>query len=466
VTEPNAEDLPPGAFRPLLSLVRLALRPLDRFLHIQAASGVLLLVAATLAMAWANSPWGESYRALWQTTVGIRLGPWAFDRDLAWVVNDGLMVIFFFVVGLEIRRELDHGELSELRRAALPVACALGGMLVPAGLYLVIARSEVARPGWGVPMATDIAFAVGVLALLGTRVPPALRVLLLALAVIDDLGAILVIALFYSSGISFAGFLVALSGVAFVLLLQAVGVRQKLAYVPAGVVVWAGIYAAGVHPTIAGVIIGLLTPVAAWRGASGFLRDVERTIGEARGRTGGLSPGELARHLDAIHVARREALSPAESLIELLHPWVAFGIMPLFALANAGVSLAGLELAGEGSWIAIGTALGLVLGKPLGILLVGGAAVGARVAILPAGLRGRHLLVVGVVAGIGFTMSLFIAQLAFDDPAHLGAAKLGVLIGSLVAGLVGWGLGRALLRPSAEQRGAASADEAESSTVL
>ncbi len=241
VTPSGPEPLPPAApetWEPLLRFARLAGRPLERFLRIEAASGILLLLTAAFALAWANSPWAESYVELWHTPLGIRLGSFSFERTLEWFVNDALMVIFFFVVGMEIRRELHRGELSELRRAALPAAAALGGMLAPAALYLVFAGGPDTRSGWGVPMATDIAFAVGILTLLGKRVPAALRVLLLALAVIDDLGAIVVIAIFYSSGIAASGLLIAALGFVGVFALQRLGVRAKLAYVPPSIVAW------------------------------------------------------------------------------------------------------------------------------------------------------------------------------------------------------------------------------------
>lgn len=456
---------PPEAWEPLLRAARLAARPLERFLRIEAASGIVLVAVAAVALAWANSAWAASYVALWHTPVGIRFGSFAFERTLEWVVNDGLMVVFFFVVGLEIRREIDHGELSQWRRAALPVAAALGGMLAPAGLYLVFGSAPAARPGWGVPMATDIAFALGVLALLGKRVPPALRVLLLALAVIDDLGAIVVIAVFYSEGVSVAGLGVAASGLAGILALQRLGVRAKVVYVLPGLVVWGGIYAAGIHPTIAGVVVGLVTPVRAWLGAEGFLRDVRSHI-DALGRRGGSASGhDLAAALRAVNLARREAMSPAESLIEMLHPWVAYLIMPLFALANAGVPVGGFALDGAAGSVVAGIVVGLVVGKPVGILAATGVCVRLRVAVLPAGLGARSMIVLGAVAGIGFTMALFVAQLAFSDPHLLAAAKVGVLGGSVVAALGGLTVGRLLLRPEMAAAAAPSADEAESSTV-
>lgn len=396
--------------RDLLKWARVVARAVERFLAVEAASGVLLLAATAAALVWANSPWAEGYARLWHTPLGVRGQDFAFERSLEWIVNDGLMVVFFFVVGLEIRREIHAGELSEGRRAALPAVAALGGMLVPAAVYGLVVGGGAGAAGWGVPMATDIAFAVGALTLLGPRVPTALRVLLLSLAVIDDLGAIVVIAAFYSAGLRPLGFVAALVGVGVVLLLRQLGVRSKLAYVPPSVVVWAGVLAAGVHPTIAGVLIGLLTPV----------------------RT---APGE--------------AESPAESLLRSLHPWVAFGIMPLFALANAGVSLRGVKLDAEASRVFSGVVLGLLLGKPLGVMAACWLGVRAGLS-LPSGVSWRHVGVLGAVAAIGFTMSLFIAQLAFHDQQLLKVAKLGVLLasGSALVGSVF--LGQTLLAPRRE----------------
>jgi NhaA family Na+:H+ antiporter len=457
--------VPPEASLRLLRLVRLAGRPLERFLRIQAASGIALLAASAVALVWANSPWAASYDQLWQLPVGVRLGALRFERPLHWIVNDGLMVIFFFVVGLEIRREIHHGELSEWRRAALPVAAALGGMFVPAGVYLALAGAPATRAGWGVPMATDIAFALGILALLGARVPPALRVLLLALAVIDDLGAIVVIAAFYSSGVAVTGLLVGGLGFAGVLLLQRLGVRAKLAYVAPSLVAWAGIYGAGVHPTIAGVLVGVMTPVRAWLGPEGFSAGVRAELDQlARTPSQDLSSHALAEALRNVDAARREAMSPAESLIETLHPWVAFGIMPVFALANAGVPIAAEGLDANAVTVSLAVALGLVVGKPLGVLLACWCVWRLRLVVLPAGLTFRHLGVLGFVAGIGFTMSLFVAQLAFTDVRLLAAAKLGVLAASVAAAVLALVLGRIWLSPVATPSAARTADEAESST--
>lgn len=465
VRPPSASSSPPEAWEPLLRLARLAGRPLERFLRIEAASGILLLAAAVVALAWANSPWAASYVQFWHTPVGFRIGTIAFERSLEWVVNDGLMVIFFFVVGLEIRRELHHGELSDWRRAALPAVAALGGMVVPAALYGFLAAEPATRVGWGVPMATDIAFALGILTLLGKRVPVALRVLLLALAVIDDLGAIVVIALFYSSELTLSGLVVAAVGIGGLLAMQRLGVRAKLAYVVPALVVWAGTYSAGVHPTIAGVAVGLLTPVRAWLGPVGFLADMREELDQlGRVASGQLDSHELAKRLRNVNAARREAMSPAESLIEALHPWVAFGIMPVFALANAGVALSTGALDSSSLTVATAVGVGLVLGKPVGVLLASWLTLRLGLGALPRGLTQRHLVVLGVVAGVGFTMAIFIATLAFGDPRLLSAAKVGVLTASAIAAVLTLAAGRFLLAPAGVPGAASTADEAESPT--
>lgn len=415
----------PGAWRPAQLLVHRLMQPIDRFLAIQAASGIVLLIAAVSALAWANSPWSAAYSALWHTPIGVQVAGLRFERDLHFWINDGLMTIFFFVVGLEIRREIHQGELSDLRRAALPLVAALGGMLVPAAIFVALNHGQVTARGWGIPMATDIAFAVGVLALLGPRVPPALRVLLLALAVIDDVGAILVIALFYSSGIEPVGFVVAAAGVATIVVMQGFGVRAPLAYVVPALVVWAGAYRAGIHPTLAGVAVGLLTPVRAWVG---------------------------------------EAASPVDHLQRQFHATVAYGIMPLFALANAGVPLAGVSISGRGVALFAGIAVGLVVGKTIGI--TGASWLAARIgfAALPRGVRFSGVLVVGLVGGIGFTMSLFVAGLAFPPGALLETAKLAVLVGSTTAAVGGLLLGRAVLPRELDHAAAQTAFAAETST--
>jgi NhaA family Na+:H+ antiporter len=396
-------------------------RHIEAFLKTEASSGVVLLTAAVVALVVANSPFGAEHARFWASQVTVQFHGLAFGRPLSWWVNDGLMVLFFFVVGLEIRREMYSGTLSDWRRAVVPAAAALGGMMVPAGLYLFLAGGPESHSGWGVPMATDIAFAVGILALLGPRVPPALRMLLLALAIIDDIGAILVIAFAYSSGISLVGVLVALGGFAVVLLLKRLGVRAKLVYVLPALVTWAGTYAAGVHPTIAGVALGLVTPVTAPAAAS---------------EDEGAAP----------------ATSPGEELTHALHPWVAFGIMPLFALANAGVVFGGFTPDRASLGVAGGVLLGLVVGKPLGVTLATALVLRLGLGKLPAGLTRRHVVLAGIVAGVGFTMALFVAELAFADGALLDAAKLGVLVASAAAGVLTLVVGRLAL-PRADGAG-------------
>ncbi|WP_437338593.1 Na+/H+ antiporter NhaA [Sorangium sp. So ce394] len=457
----------PGTWAPARRIAERVLGPIERFLHVEAASGIVLLVASVVALAWANSPWGDAYEHLWHLPITIGAGSLVFTQPLHFWINEGLMTIFFFVVGLEIRREIHEGELSDLKRAALPVAAALGGMMAPALLYLSLNTSPASRHGWGVPTATDIAFAVGVLALLGKRVPPALRVLLLALAIIDDIGAIIVIALFYSSGVAWSGLLIAGGGLLAVRLLQRFGVRSPAAYVAPGAVLWWGMLRAGVHPTIAGVVIGLLTPVRSWFGSHGFLAAARDTVDRVAAlvQRDDHRADELLQPLGRIRQAQLEALPPVVRLQAALHPWVAYGIMPLFALANAGVRVDGSSLGHASSGtILLGVMVGLVVGKPIGIFLASFAMVRLGVCALPRGVGWRGIAVVGCVAGIGFTMAIFIAGLAFDDPAKLAAAKLGVLLASAVAAVVGLLVGRLAL-PRAPALGAArTATEAEAST--
>ena len=397
-----------------------ALWPL-RFISVEAVSGLVLLTAAALALACANSPWSHAYEALWQRRLsfGVPLLP---AHDLHFWVNDGLMTIFFLLVGLEIRREIHDGTLSDPRVATLPIIAAAGGVLVPALLYIVMASAPLVRRGWAIPTATDIAFAVGVLSLI-PRVPPALRMLLLTLAIADDIAAILIIAFCYSGGIVPGQFLLIGAGVALVLLLQRLSVQSALAYVLPGAVVWIGMLRAGVHPTLAGVLLGLLTPVTVAFGRRARSRPAQRSVPE-------LDPPPAAE-------------SPVVRVEAMLHPYVAFGIMPLFAFANAGVKLEGLDF-GAGASLAIGAGivLGLVLGKPIGIVLATFAAVRLKLVELPEGVRWRQLLLLGILGGIGFTMSVFIASLAFEDRTLLAAAKFAVLVGSAVAATLALTLGR------------------------
>lgn len=376
-----------------------------KFLSVEAWSGIVLLVAATMALAVANSPWGHAYEELWEHPLVLAPAALVHGQTLHFWVNDGLMTVFFLLVGLEVRRELNDGSLSDPRVATLPIIAALGGVLVPALLYWALNPGEPTREGWAVPTATDIAFAVGVLAIIGRGMPPALRMLLLTLAIIDDIAAILIIALVYSSGIAWGGLLVVALGVACALALQFLGVRPAWVYVAPGAVVWYGMLSTGVHPTLAGVILGLLTPVRPDFGLRRRTANPERT-----------------------------GLAPVIEVEAGLHPWVAFGIMPLFALANAGVHIGGVHPGSATFAVVAGIVTGLVLGKPLGIVLAARAAVALKICELPADVTWRDVRVLGALAGIGFTMSIFIANLAFTDAALLTAAKAGVLAASFLAG--------------------------------
>jgi NhaA family Na+:H+ antiporter len=460
---PDSPGSPPGAWAPAREGVQRILAPVERFLAIEAASGIVLMIAAVAALIWANSPWRTAYADLWHIPIGFRFGAFAFERDLHFWINDGLMTVFFFVVGLEIRREIHCGELSEIRRAALPLAAALGGMLVPAAIFLALNAGRASAVGWAVPMATDIAFAVGVLALLGKRVAPALRILLLALAVIDDVGAILVIALFYSSGLALVGFAILGIGVTATFVMQGIGVRSPLAYVAPAVVVWAGAYFGGIHPTLAGVIVGFMTPVRAWYGPERFFEQTESRVRTLRS-DGVRDDRELLPHLERLQVASREAVSPVERLQYLLHGWVAFGIMPLFAFANAGVPLGEISFEGDALWVFWGVTLGLLIGKPAGILGLSWLTARIGAAALPSGVQWSHVSIVGMVGGIGFTMALFIAQLAFPAGPLLETAKLAILSGSGLAAVVSLFAGYRILKVQQIPGAAASESEAEAST--
>ena len=371
--------------------------PLATFLRTEAGGGVLLLLATVAALGWANSPWRAGYFDLWHTTLQVGPDGWGIREDLQHWVNDALMAVFFFLIGLEIKREAAVGELREVKAAVLPALGALGGMAVPAALFLLLAGGGEAAQGWGIPMATDIAFAVGVLSLLGPRVPGGLKVFLLTLAIIDDIGAIVVIALFYSGGVAVPWLAGTAACLAAVGAWRRLGFSSPLAYVPLGIVAWYCTYRAGVHPTIAGVALGILTP--------------------------------------AHPVDGRDVL---EELEHRLHPWSSFLVVPVFALANAGVDLGDGALGRAlSSRVALAVFVGLVVGKTLGISLF---ALGARrfgVGRLPDGVGAGHVVGTAALGGIGFTVALFITGLAFTDVALQDEAKIGILVGSVFAGAVG-----------------------------
>jgi len=407
--------------------------PVRRILAMETASGIVLFACAVIAMVLANSPFAADVEHFWETPIHLGLGDWRFDKPLHFWIDDGLMAIFFFVVGLEIKRELLGGELRTFQRAMLPAFAALGGMVGPALVYFAYGFDGPAARGWGIPMATDIAFVVGVMALFGSRVPFGLKIFLLSLAIVDDLGAVVVIAVFYTDQINLLMLGLSLGGFVLTITLNWLGVRPVPVYVAVGAATWLALYKSGIHPTIAGVILGLLTPYRAWLDRD-TLRMVFNEVDENLADTPDhqkIEPTDVAM----LQYAAREVVSPLARLESRLHPWVGYAIMPLFALANAGVPVKTESL---GDPVGLMIAIALVIGKTLGIFGFSYIAVKCKLARLPNGVSWRMILAAAMLGGIGFTMALFIAGLAFlGHPANLEAAKTGILIGSLVAGIGG-----------------------------
>lgn len=432
----------------LLPIFETVTRPIRLFFELEAASGVLLLLTAAGALVWANSSAGDLYQHLLALPLLFRIGSWTVEVSLLHLINDGLMTIFFFVVGMEIKRELVLGELSSPARAALPAIAAIGGMLVPSAIYLAFNAGGPGQAGWGIPMATDIAFCVGVLMLLKSRVPHGLVIFLTALAIFDDIGGILVIALFYGRSPD----VVWLGGAGLVTLalfgLNRAGVRQGAAYALGGVALWYALHHGGIHPTIAGVILGLMIPARASRSPHDVLKELHAHTSELVRK----APNQDLEGAELVMIEEKleDLEAPLERYVHILHPYVAYLIMPLFALANSGVSLAGMSLMDLLRPIPLGTALGLFLGKQLGIFSLTFASVRFGLAPMPGRASLIKLYGVSVVGGIGFTVALFVAALAFpNDPALLDQAKLGILVGSLLSGVAGY-VGLRLTAPTPE----------------
>ena len=428
-------------------------RPALRLTQVAAASGVVLVVAAVVAMLWANLPmFGDSYAVFWkETNLDITFGPIHLKEDLKHIVNDGLMTIFFFVVGLEIKRELVLGELRDPRKAALPVVAALGGMAIPALIYVVLnAGDSAALRGWGVPMATDIAFSLGVLALLGSKVPVGVRLFLLAVAIADDIGAILVIALFYTSDLHLGYLAAGLAALGLIAVGARVNIRSHVFYLPIAVIAWYGFLESGVHATIAGVILGFLTPSSPLYGPGELDRTAHQVLSYPPDPSGESDESVPAEFLQAEHEldeyearqlfdVARESISPLSRMQHLLHDWSAFVIVPIFALANAGVSLRGIDLVGSiTSRVALGVALGLVAGKAIGVTGFSWLVVKLGWGRLPSGVGWRHMIGTALLAGIGFTVALFIAELAYTDHAIVNLSKIGIFTGSMLAAILGY----------------------------
>ena len=416
------------------------IRPARRFMQLEAASGLVLIGAAVVALLWANLPFGESYEKFWETRLLIELGPIDLSESLRDVVNDALMTLFFFVVGLEIKRETRLGDLSDRSAAAGPAIAAVGGMVVPALIYFALNSSGDAARGWGIPMATDIAFALGVVALLGNRIPPRARLFLLAVAIVDDIGAIAVIAIFYTDDLSFGWLAVAVALFVVVYMAKHRNVRAMSFYWIIGTMVWFAVFQSGVHATLAGVALGFLTPTHPFYGAREYNEKARATVGSYGNEEQSVMEREHVDH-EVLELANitRESVSPLTRLEEGLHPWTSFMIVPLFALANAGVRFVGIDIgAALKDPITIGVALGLVLGKIVGITLAMYLAVRSGVARLPIGSTWSHIRGLAVLGGIGFTVSLFVTGLAFDDPVMADLAKIGIFAGSAIAGVTGY----------------------------
>jgi NhaA family Na+:H+ antiporter len=407
-------------------------RPFTQFLRIEAAAGAVLLLCTALTLIVSNSPWSAPFLSFWETPAGFHMGGIEFSRSLKHWINDGLMTLFFFIVALELKREMALGELRNPRMAALSLAAAFGGMAVPASLFLLLAGGGAGAHGWGTVMATDTAFVIGCLAILGPRIPQSLRLFLLSLAIFDDIGAILVIAIAYGGSLNEAALGLSGLGLAVVAGMAWLGVRSILAYCVIGTAIWLAVDASGVHATLVGVILGLMTPTRSWVSDHRLRTILDRVIAYPPGDH--WSGDTLDRRdLRRAGIATREALSPVERLEIVLHPWVAFVIMPLFALANAGLPISSSGLDGG---IAMAIFVGFVFGKPAGVVLFSFLAVALRLAVRPSDLPWSMLAGGALLTGIGFTMALFIAELGFNS-ALLNSAKLGILGASVVSALCG-----------------------------
>ena len=416
-------------------------RPFVRFTRIEAASGIVLLIAAIAAIVWANSPWSETYFSILDMHISVDLPGIHFEETVQNFINDGLMAIFFFVVGLEIKRELVVGDLKDPRAAALPVMAALGGMIVPALIFIAFnasAGGEAVR-GWGIPMATDIAFALGVVALLGSRVPSGAKLFLLAVAIADDIGAIAVIAIFYTESLN-AGFLsAAIGALILVWVATKIGIRTSLFYAPIAIIIWYLVLESGVHATLAGVALGFLTPARALYTPEQLDTRARQILDEFPLESPGNRDQERSDH-EALLLAEiaKEAVSPLNRAEHYLVGWSSFFIVPLFALANAGVDFRQIDLTvALTSGVALGVAVGLVVGKLVGITAFTYAAVKLKLGSLPLGTGWSQIWGLAAVAGVGFTVSLFISGLAFNDPVLTDYAKVGIFSGSLIAGIIG-----------------------------
>ena len=415
-------------------ITRALLLPVQEFIHIQGISSVVLLGAAIVALIWANSPWHDSYHHVWE--MELQLGK--LQLPIHEWINDALMALFFFLVGMEIKHEIVHGELSDIRKASLPIFGALGGMIVPALAYMALNYGRAGQHGWGVPMATDIAFSLGVLGMV-KGIPPELKVFLLTLAIADDIGAIIVIAFFYTDTLHVQALFVGALFLLIMFALRRIGVLRSMPYVVLGILFWVAILRSGIHATIAGVILGFMVPTDPRLSLDEFQEigtDIIRRFRAAKAEGDLAAANRLLGSFESLLYATEAA---SERATRKLNDWVSFVVLPLFALSNAGVTFSAGAMSGLlSSRIAWGIALGLVIGKPLGIVGFSKVAVRMGIAKLPTGVSWLQMLAVGILAGIGFTVSIFISGLAFDDPMHLMEAKTAVLAATVVAGIAGY----------------------------
>ncbi|KQS27907.1 Na+/H+ antiporter NhaA [Dyadobacter sp. Leaf189] len=416
------------------------IQPVSKFIHQEYTSGIVLFLCVVAALIWVNSPFGASYHHVWETSLSVGFNGSLFDHPLHIWINDGLMAIFFFVIGLELKREFMAGELSSAKKAALPMVAALGGMLVPAGIYYAFNYGTESAGGWGIPMATDIAFALGLLSLSGKHIPPSVKVFLSALAVADDLGAVLVIAFFYTAHIDFSYLMFGFGLLVLLLAGNLLGIRSTLFYLLVGIAVWACFLFSGVHATIAGVLVAFTILARTKINELEYIEQIDeqsRAFEVAIPLHGPLMTSDQHHIIEEIKRISIDAQTPLQKIEYALHPWVAFLIMPLFAIANSGMHIGSDFFSALINPVSFGVMFGLVIGKLVGVFGFTWLMVRLGIADLPRLVNWKHIFGVALLAGVGFTMSLFVTNLAFADELHIDAAKYGILLASVVSGTAG-----------------------------
>lgn len=427
-------------------------KAVNKFINLETSSSIILFAFSIIAIIWANSSYNYLYESLWnhKFSIGFAATDFYLSKPLILWINDGLMAIFFFVIGLEVKREILAGELTTLRKASLPIFAAIGGMLFPVLIFLFLNKGKIGAEGWGIPMATDIAFTLGILKLLGNRVPLGLKIFLTAFAIVDDIGAVLVIAVFYSANIQWDLITYALLLIGFVGFLSYRQVYSKYFYFVIGFLVWLLFLKSGIHPTIAGILMAFTIPIKRKVSGVEFIKLIKEQLAgfnKNKSNSTKLIGKEQFEVIDSIESISEKFHSPLQHLEHNLHGWVSYIIMPIFALANAGVVLS-FDGLGEASHISLNIALALLLGNTIGIMLLSALAIKLKLADLPDGVNFKQLLGVCLLGGLGFTMSLFIANLAYENETLIAASKMGIIIGSLAAGILGYLVLHFNLKPS------------------